>query len=137
MRAYSAAAKRGGSQGPAQSSVVRRAEATAAVTAPLARSSRVHASRTGWKRRARTKWSADGNSIAYVESGVRLVVVRVDGVMSNYTLSPELRADGYRIVDHRFSPSGLRIAATVQRVSSSITDVYVNAPGGLWQRLDY
>jgi Tol biopolymer transport system component len=84
---------------------------------------------------SRTKWSADGNSVAYVESGVRLVVVRVDGVISNYTLSPELRADGYRIVDHRFSPSGLRIAATVQRVSSSITDVYVNAPGGLWQRL--
>jgi Tol biopolymer transport system component len=84
---------------------------------------------------SRTRWSADGNSVAYVESGVRLVVVRVDGVMSNYTLAPELRADGYRIVDHRFSPSGLRIAATVQRVSSSITDVYVNAPGGLWQRL--
>jgi Tol biopolymer transport system component len=84
---------------------------------------------------SRTKWSADGNSVAYVESGVRLVVVRVDGVISNYTLAPELRADGYRIVDHRFSPSGLRIAATVQRVSSSISDVYVNAPGGLWQRL--
>jgi hypothetical protein len=84
---------------------------------------------------SRTKWSADGSSVAYVESGVRLVVVRVDGVVSNYTLAPELRADGYRIVDHRFSPSGLRIAATVQRNASSISDVYVNAPGGLWQRL--
>ncbi len=84
---------------------------------------------------SRTRWSADGNFVAYVESGVRLVVVRVDGVVANYTLGPELRADGYRIVDHRFSPSGARIAATVQRATGSQSDVYVAAPGGLWMRL--
>ena len=84
---------------------------------------------------SRTKWSADGGSIAYVESGVRLVVVRVDGVQTVYTLAPDLRADGYRIVDHRFSPSGTRVAATVQRVTGSQSDVYVSFPGGLWTRL--
>ena len=83
----------------------------------------------------RTRWAADGNSVAYVESGVRLVVVRVDGVTTTYTLAPELRADGYRIVDDRFSPSGNRIAATVQRATGSQTDVYVSAPGGVWTRL--
>jgi Tol biopolymer transport system component len=83
----------------------------------------------------RTRWSADGGSIAYVEGGVRLVVVRIDGVTANYTLAPELRADGYRIVDHRFSPSGARIAATVQRATGSQTDVYVSAQGGVWTRL--
>ena len=84
---------------------------------------------------SRTRWAADGNSVAYVESGVRLVVVRIDGVTANYTLAPELRADGYRIVDHRFSPSGARIAATVQRATGSQTDVYVSAQGGVWTRL--
>ena len=84
---------------------------------------------------SRTKWSADGSAVAYVESGVRLVVVRIDGVKTTYTLAPDLRADGYRIVDHRFSPSGTRIAATVQRATGSQTDVYVSAAGGGWTRL--
>jgi hypothetical protein len=84
---------------------------------------------------SRTKWSADGSAVAYVESGVRLVVVGVDGVKSTYTLAPELRADGYRIVDHRFSPSGARIAATVQRATGSQSDVYVSGVGGTWTRL--
>ena len=84
---------------------------------------------------SRTKWSADGSAVAYVESGVRLVVVRVDGVTAVYTLAPELRADSYRIVDHRFSPSGTRIAATVQRATGSQTDVYLAGVGGTWNRL--
>lgn len=84
---------------------------------------------------SRTKWSFDGGSVAYVESGVRLVAVRVDGVATSYTLAPELRAGGYRIVDHRFSPSGARIAATVQRTNGAQTDVYLSAPGGTWTRL--
>jgi hypothetical protein len=84
---------------------------------------------------SRTKWAVDGASIAYVESGVRLVVIRVDGVKTTYTLAPDLRADGYRIVDHRFSPSGLRVAASVQRATGSQSDVYVSGPGGNWTRL--
>ncbi|HEU5288557.1 MAG TPA: hypothetical protein VFV20_09150 [Candidatus Limnocylindria bacterium] len=84
---------------------------------------------------ARTRWSFDGGSVAYVESGVRLVAVRVDGVATSYTLAPEVRAGGYRIVDHRFSPSGARIAATVQRTNGAQTDVYVSGPGGTWNRL--
>ncbi len=84
---------------------------------------------------SRTKWSADGGAVAYVESGVRLVVARVDGVTAAYTLAPELRAGSYRIVDHRFSPSGARIAATVQRATGSQTDVYLAGAGGTWNRL--
>lgn len=83
----------------------------------------------------KTRWSADGNQIAYVEGGIRLVVVRVDGATTSYTLAPELRSDSYRIVDHRFSPSGARIAATVQRQTGSQSDVYVAAPNGTWTRI--
>ena len=85
---------------------------------------------------AKTKWSVDGNSVAYVEGGIRLVVVRIDGAATtSYTLAPELRADAYRIVDHRFSPSGARIAATVQRQTGSQSDVYVASANGTWTRI--
>lgn len=84
---------------------------------------------------SRTKWSVDGSAVAYVEGGTRLVVVHVDGATVSYPLGPELRQDGYRIVDHRFSPSGARIAATVQRVNSSQSDVYLANPSGGWTRL--
>jgi Tol biopolymer transport system component len=83
----------------------------------------------------KTKWAVDGNAIAYVESGIRLVVVRVDGATSSYTLAPELRSDQYRIVDHRFSPSGAHIAATVQRQTGSQSDIYVAAANGTWTRI--
>ena len=84
---------------------------------------------------SRTRWAVDGSAIAYVEGGVRLVVVRVDGVTSSYTLPPEVRADGFKITDHRFSPSGMRIAATVQKTTSPQSDVYVAGGGGTWTRL--
>ena len=84
---------------------------------------------------SRTRWAIDGSAVAYVESGVRLVVVRVDGVTTSYTLPPDVRADGYKITDHRFSPSGARIAATVQKATSSQSDVYVAGGGGTWTRL--
>jgi Tol biopolymer transport system component len=83
----------------------------------------------------KTKWSVDGNQVAYVEGGIRLVVVRLDGATTSYTLAPELRADSYRIVDHRFSPSGARIAATVQRQTGGQSDVYVAAANGTWTRI--
>src|SRR5712692_5688530 len=73
----------------------------------------------------KTRWSADGSAVAYIESGTRLVVVRVDGTATTYALTPALRQDGYRIVDDRFSPSGTRIAATIQKVNSSQSDVYL------------
>ena len=82
----------------------------------------------------KTKWSMDGSAVAYVEGGARLVVVRVDGATTSYSLGPELRNDAYRIVDHRFSPSGARIAATVQRQTGSQSDIYVSSANG-WTRI--
>lgn len=82
-----------------------------------------------------TRWSARGDEVGYVENGTRLVVARVDGVVSTYTLAPELRAEGWHITDHRFSPSGARVAVTVQRTNGSQTDVFLANVGGTFQRL--
>ena len=84
---------------------------------------------------AKTKWTIDGSAVAYVDNGTRLVVVRVDGATTSYALSPEQRNDQYRIVDHRFSPSGTRIAATVQRLSGSQSDVWIATAAGGWSRI--
>ncbi|HET7701081.1 MAG TPA: hypothetical protein VFM06_09480 [Candidatus Limnocylindria bacterium] len=78
-----------------------------------------------------TRWAADGSAIAYVEAGVRLVVIRIDGATAVYTLSRELRTAGHHIVDHRASPSGARVAVTVQRSTGSQSDVYLAADGAL------
>jgi Tol biopolymer transport system component len=83
----------------------------------------------------KTKWSVDGSSVAYVDNGTRLVLVRVDGATTSYALNGALRSDNYRIVDHRFSPSGERIAATVQRQTGSQSDVYVTTAEGTWTRI--
>ncbi len=83
----------------------------------------------------KTKWSVDGNSIAYVDGLTRLVVVRVDGATTSYVLPPALRSDSFRIVDHRFSPSGSRIAATVQRQTGSQSDIYIATAEGTWTRI--
>jgi Tol biopolymer transport system component len=83
----------------------------------------------------KTRWSADGNSVAYVDGWTRLVVVRVDGATTSYTLAPALRSDNFRIVDHRFSPSGSRIAATVQRQTGSQSDIYVSTADATWTRI--
>jgi hypothetical protein len=84
---------------------------------------------------AKTKWTVDGNAVAYVDGGTRLVVVRVDGATTSYALSAEQRNDQYRIVDHRFSPSGTRIAATVQRQSGGQSDVWIATAAGGWSRI--
>jgi Tol biopolymer transport system component len=84
----------------------------------------------------KTKWSVDGSQVAYIEGGIRLVVVRVDGTSTtSYTLDPALRADAYKIVDHRFSPGGTHVAATVQRQTGSQSDIYVAATSGTWTRI--
>lgn len=84
---------------------------------------------------AKTRWAVDGSAVAYVELGTRLVVVRVDGTTTSYSLTQEQRNDQYRIVDHRFSPSGARIAATVQRVTGNQSDVHIATAEGGWTRI--
>jgi len=84
---------------------------------------------------SQTRWSARGEEVGYVEDGQRLVIARVDGVTSTYTLAPELRAEGWRITAHAVSPSGARVVATVQRVAGSQTDVFIGAAGGTFTRL--
>lgn len=84
---------------------------------------------------SRTRWSAAGNAVSYIDGGGRLVVVGLDGTQTMYVLPAELRQGGFHIVDQHFSPSGERIAATVQHASLPEYDVMLSTAAGGWTRL--
>src|SRR5688572_7516418 len=63
-----------------------------------------------------TRWTPDGNAIAYVDNGVALVVAKLDGTRTELALPDDVRTQGGgRIVDHRWSPDSEQIAASVVR----------------------
>ena len=73
-----------------------------------------------------TRWTGDGNSVAYVnDQGIR--VVNLDGRAIDIPLPAQLRTSGFRVIDQRWSPSGARIAATLQRSTDGKTDVYLGS----------
>lgn len=82
-----------------------------------------------------TRWSVDGNAVGFVEQGTRLVVARLDGTQSAYDLPVDLIRERQRIVDHRFSPSGRRVAVTVRRAPFNEFDVLVSDAAGSLARL--
>jgi len=75
-----------------------------------------------------TRWTPDGNAIAYVDNGAVLVIARLDGTRSEIGLGDEVRTQGGRIVDHRWSPDSERVAASVVRADLR-SDVFVAKTG--------
>jgi hypothetical protein len=75
-----------------------------------------------------TRWTGDGSGVAYVsDQGIR--VINVDGGTVDIPLPAQLRNSGYRVIDQRWSPSGARVAATLQRSTDGKTDVYLGSLG--------
>jgi hypothetical protein len=83
-----------------------------------------------------TRWSPDGNAVAYLDRGQALVVQRFDGA-GRYELGlpPFLVAANGRIIDYGWSTDGASLAATIRGPGSPVgTDVYVvAATGGSWR----
>jgi len=83
-----------------------------------------------------TRWSPDGNAVAYLDRGQAVIVQRLDGAGSRYelTLPQFLVASNSRIIDFSWSTDGASVAATVRGASSGNpngdTDVYVAATTG-------
>jgi hypothetical protein len=71
-----------------------------------------------------TRWTGDGSAVAYVnDQGIR--VINLDGRPVDIPMSAQLRTSGFRVIDQRWSPSGTRVAATVQRSTDGKTEVYL------------
>ncbi|CAN5253402.1 hypothetical protein BH18CHL2_BH18CHL2_04850 [soil metagenome] len=75
-----------------------------------------------------TRWTPDGGAVAYVENGVNIQVVRLDGTTERIALSADTRSAGYRIVDQRWSHDGKRIAVSALRADLR-SDVFTGALG--------
>ena len=85
-----------------------------------------------------TRWALDGSAVAFVDSGFSLAVVTTDGTRTDVDLSLDLRNNGYRIVDLRWSPDVRRIAATLLRPGDGRSDAFVvdlGATRPAWSRL--
>ncbi len=77
-------------------------------------------------RPSRTRWTGDGSAVAYVTDQT-IVVTRLDGTRVDMPFPGPLRNSAWRVIDQRWSPSGTRVAATFQRSTDGMTDVYVGS----------
>jgi hypothetical protein len=96
----------------------------------------------GLSRVQATRWSPDGNAIAYLDRGQAIVVQRLDGAGAQFDLAlpSSALAGNARIIDFDWSPDSASLAATLRGSSSGIpnaeTDVWVaSAAGGDWRNV--
>jgi hypothetical protein len=73
-----------------------------------------------------TRWTGDGGAVAYVtDQGI--AVINLDGTRIDIGLPAQLRNSGFRVIDQRWSPSGTRVAATLQRSTDGKTELYMGS----------
>ena len=71
-----------------------------------------------------TRWTPEGGAIAYVtDLGIR--VIRLDGTWTDIPV-PAQNA-GFRVIDQRWSPSGTRVAATLQRSTDGKSELWIGS----------
>ena len=70
-----------------------------------------------------TRWTADGRGVGFV-SDLGISVIGLDGSRFDIAVPAAVRNAGFRVVDHRWSPSGAKVAATVYRSTDGKSEVY-------------
>jgi Tol biopolymer transport system component len=84
-----------------------------------------------------TRWSPDGEAIAYLDRGGQsLIVIRLDGARSELALPAGVGSTGGRLIDLDWSTDSRSLAATQRDPQNQTTDVYVaSAAGGAWRNV--
>jgi hypothetical protein len=85
-----------------------------------------------------TRWSPDGNEVAYLDRGLGAVIIRLDGSRVELPLPPALAQSGARSIDLEWSTDSRMVASTVRSAAGSPgrSDVYVAAAtGGGWSNV--
>ena len=73
-----------------------------------------------------TRWTGDGSAVAFV-TDLGIAVINLDGTRMDISAPAQLRLSGFRVIDHRWSPSGTRVAVTFQRSTDGKTDLYLGS----------
>ena len=76
-----------------------------------------------------TRWTGDGNAVAYA-TDLGIAVINLDGTRTDMPGLAQARTAGFRIIDQRWSPSGRRVAATLQRSTDGKTDLWMGSLDG-------
>lgn len=85
-----------------------------------------------------TRWSPDGNAVAYLDRAQGAVVVRLDGSQSDLPLPAAIAQTGARLIDLEWSTDSRSLASTLRTadVFGGGTDVYTAAANdGKWQKV--
>ncbi|HEY8824074.1 MAG TPA: hypothetical protein VIP07_04230 [Candidatus Limnocylindria bacterium] len=73
-----------------------------------------------------TRWTGDANAVAYV-TDLGIGVIKLDGTRTDILIPAQVRNAGFRLIDQRWSPSGRRVAATLQRSTDGKTDLWMGS----------
>src|SRR5438876_734101 len=73
-----------------------------------------------------TRWTGDGRAVAYATED-SIGVINVDGTRIDIPGLGQMRTSGIRLIDQRWSPSGKRVAATLQRSTDGKTDLWIGS----------
>src|SRR2546428_6125593 len=73
-----------------------------------------------------TRWTGDGRAVAYATDD-SIGVINLDGTRIDIPGLGQIRTAGFRLIDQRWSPSGKRVAATLQRSTDGKTDLWVGS----------
>jgi len=73
-----------------------------------------------------TRWTGDGRAVAYATDD-SIGVINLDGTRIDIPGLAQMRTAGFRLIDQRWSPSGKRVAATLQRSTDGKTDLWIGS----------
>ena len=73
-----------------------------------------------------TRWTGDGGAVAYV-TDLGIGVIKLDGTRTDLPVPAQMRNSGFRVIDQRWSPSGTRVAATLQRSTDGKSELWIGS----------
>lgn len=82
-----------------------------------------------------TVWRSDGRAVSYISDATAIVIVTLEGAATELAMPLDLSPGlVHGIADHRWSPDGRLIAATVRRADGELYAYVVDVESGRWSR---